>query len=510
MSKCLLFIRTSTRRQETESQLKETKEYAEYLGYTEFETIDKQGASAYGVTDEYLELIEEMKRKILNDPQIKCVVCWAMNRLFRNIRIADELKEWFVEHKIQLEIKEPHIRLLEPDGSLSNSSEMLFHFFSVYNKQQIDELKAKSHRAKVRDKALTKYLGARIPFGYMVENHFVVPHPVNEKILRELFTLYGSGEWSYNTIAKEFNERYSVNWDKHNIKAILSNTHYYDGTMFPPIITELEFNKAAHIRKNFCSRPQSHHNIRFGAKLIVCPECGKHYTANVRDYRCINGQHNKRLSIKNMDGLLWFVASHLEGERMYNSDTKEELLEKKAVIENKINSTQKTTTKGEKRAERAKKMALDGLIEIEEYKKILKDLQAEQEATKHKVEKWKEEIKEIERFLEQDEKTWQHVLEIADKINSYDEKQMFDIIHRWIKKITFTDDLEFTIETIVRTYKIKYNRYGYPSRWFTIYGKPLAVPQFIHNDKGSKIVPSKCTPKDISVTLAWLTGSVIV
>lgn len=154
--KCILFVRASTSKQETESQLKETKEYAESLGYNEFITIGKAGASAYKVADEYLALIDEMKETIKKDPEIKAVVCWAMNRLFRNISVADELKNWFVENKIQLEIREPHIKLLEADGSLSNSSEMIFYFFSVYNKQQIDELKKKSIRGKNAKKSYTQ------------------------------------------------------------------------------------------------------------------------------------------------------------------------------------------------------------------------------------------------------------------------------------------------------------------------------------------------------------------
>lgn len=55
----------------------------------------------------------------------------------------------------------------------------------------------------------------------------------------------------------------------------------------------------------------------------------------------------------------------MESERMINTDTKEELRQKKAILEAKIESVGNYTSKGEKRAERGKKMALEGLIEVE-------------------------------------------------------------------------------------------------------------------------------------------------
>lgn len=102
------------------------------------------------------------------------------------------------------------------------------------------------------------------------------------------------------------------------------------------------------------------------------------------------------------------------------------------------------------------------------------------------------------------------ILKVSDQIDEYTEEQMSTIVHRWIKRITFTEDWYFTIETLVRTYKVRYNRYGYPSRWFTVNGKALAIPKFKHSKDGSSIVPSKCTPKDIPVTMGWLSGSEIV
>lgn len=512
--KALIWTRVSTERQEVDSQIKETIEYAKSLGvgFDEFVIMSRVGASAYKANALYLQMIDELKERLSTDKDIKAVVVWHLNRLARNDKYAVDIKNYLIENGIQLYVREPNLKLLNNDGTVNEGAEMIFNVFAVMSKQQVTELKAKSHRAKVRDKALHKYIGARMPFGYKAYNGFLVPDEDNAQIIKDLFDLYGTGEWSYIRLAKEFNERYGTNYyNKHNIKSMLTNKHYYDGEMCPPIITKAQFDKAAQQRAKSTSRPQSHGNIRFAAKLIECPVCGRHYTANIRDYRCINDCNNKRISIGNMDGLLWLIASHLESQRMLTTDTKEELLQKKAVLDAKITSVDNYTTKGEKRAQRAKKMALDGLIEIEEFKKILKEVETEQNETRLKVEQWKSEIADIDRLIAEDTMSMKRILEISDSIDAYDEEQMFAIVHRWVKRITFTDDWVFTIETHTRVYKAKYDRYGYPSRWFTVNGNALAVPKFTHNKNGdSALVPNKCTFKDIPNTLAWLGGSEIV
>jgi DNA invertase Pin-like site-specific DNA recombinase len=511
MAKCIIWTRVSTERQEVDSQLKETTEYAISLGYDEFVNISKVGASAYKANKLYLEMIEEFKNLIETDKEIKAVVCWHLNRLSRNDQYAVEIKNFLIENKVQLHIKEPQLKLLNDDGTVNDGAELIFSVFATMSRQQISELKAKSHRAKVRDKALHKYLGARIPLGYTIKDKMLIPDPANAEIIKDLFTMYGSGEWSYTSIAREFNERYGTDYyDKHNIKSMVTNKHYYDGEMCPPIITKAEFDKATNVRKSCTSRPQGTRNIRFGAKLIECPVCGKHYTANVRDYRCVNDCNHRRISINNLDGLLWFIASHLEGDRMLKSDTKEELLQKKAVLEAKINGVEQLSTKGEKRSQRAKKMALDGLIEIDEYKDILEQVELENKERNKRIEGYRSEIRDIDRLIEEDTMSMKKILEISDQIDEMSEEQMFTIVHRWIKRITFTEGCDFTIETLVRAYRVRYNRYGYPSRWFTVNGKALAIPQFKHSKDGSSIVPSKCTPKDIPVTMGWLSGSEIV
>ena len=508
--KAIVFVRCSTEHQELESQKKETVAYAKDLGYDEHIIIGKLGASAYKVSKLYLEMIEEMKHTIETDPDIKAVVVWHLNRLARNDEQAIAIKNFLIDHKVQLCVKEPTIKLLNDDGTVNDGAELAFSIFATMNKQQISELRAKTKRAKKRDKALHKFIGGlEVPFGYTVVDRFVQPHPTNAAIVSEIFDLYATGEYSYPELAQEINERYGTDLHHYSIHNFLSRTAYYDNTKYPPIITELQYNKALEQRKNSAAKPTGYKHHTFANKLIRC-KCGRGYTFNDRKYLCSRpGCNAPSVSAANLDGLLWTIASHLEGERLLNSSAKDEYRQKIAVLEAKISGVAQSLTKGTKRAEKAKKMCLSDLLSIEEYQDILKEVEEEQKGIKEKEAAWKAEVVELQRLIEEDSMSVQRILNISDNITSSDEAEMRTIVRRWVKCITFEDNV-FTIETLTRTYKAVYNCYGWVSKWYTLNNKPLVIAP-VNRIKGDcKLGAVHTRPVDVVTTLAWLNGSEII
>lgn len=511
--KAILFLRCSTEKQELESQKKETLEYAKSLKYDEFIFVGKVGASAYKVNKLYQEMVEEMKHLIETDKEIKAVICWHLNRLARNDKVAVDIKEFLIDHHIQLHVKEPTLKLLNDDGTVNDGAELSFSIFSTMSKQQAAELRAKTKRAKTRDKALHKFIGGKQPpFGYMKENKMVVPDPVNAPILQEIFNLYATGDFSYKELTQEINERYGTSLCPHSMRNFLTRKLYYDDTMYPPIISEEQFKKCEEQRRNSTGKPSSYKHHTFANRLIRC-KCGRGYTSCDNKYICSRRIHGEcdapTISLSNLDGLLWLISSHLESDRMLKSDNKKELLENKAVLEAKIKSMDNYTIKGEKRSQRAKKMALEGLIEVEEYKDILKEIEIEQKEVMTKIENWKSEVREIERLVEEDSMSIKRILALADQISGYDEEQMRTIVRRWIKTITIEGKV-ITIETLTRVYKVRYDRYGYESRWYTMNNKPIAVRPIDRVDDVCRFGKNRCTPKDIVTTLAFLNGSLVV
>lgn len=155
-------------------------------------------------------------------------------------------------------------------------------------------------------------------------------------------------------------------------------------------------------------------------------------------------------------------------------------------------------------------MALEGLIEVDEYKAILKECEAEGAEIRLKVDNWKAQIADLDRLINEDTIGMKRILEISDHITELDEKGMRNIVRRWIRRITFDDKGIFTIESLIRTYQCRYNRYGYESRWYTLSGNSIAVKPYIRDKDGAHFGKNRCKPGDIVTTLAWLNGSLIV
>lgn len=514
--KCIIWVRCSTERQEIESQKKETIEYAKSLKFDEFIIVGQLGASAYKVNKLYLGMVEKMKQLILSDKSIEAVVCWHLNRIARNEAVAIDIKDFLIENKIQLYVREPGIKLLKDDGTVDDGAELVYNIFSTMSKQQISELRMKIKRAKKRDKALHKFIGgATLAFGYKVdENNMVVPDEKSAEIVNTIYNLYGTGEYSYTTLVKEINERYGTNWGWYYMKNILDTTRYYDETKYPAIISKLQYEKATQQRKNSTSRPAQSKHFHFANRLIKCPICGRGYTGNIRDYRCTKVlEHKDRattISIPNLDGILWTIAQHLESQKLLKASAKDEYIQNKAVLEAKIDGVGQSLTRLEKKAERGKKLAIEGLIEVEEYKAILEECEAAGAEIHLKVDNWKSQIADLDRLINEDTIGLKRILEISDHITELDELEMRNIVRRWIRRITFDDKSIFTIETLIRTYRCRYNRYGYESRWYTTSGNALVTRPYLRDKDGARFGKNRCTVKDLPITLAWLGGSEIV
>lgn len=512
MKRCIIFLRCSTEHQELESQKKETLEYAKSLGFDDFIIIGKLGASAYKVNRLYLEMLNEMYHLIETDKTIEAVVVWHLNRLARNDKVAMEIKEFLINHKMQLFVKEPSLKLMKDNGVVDDGAELIFSIFATMSKQQAAELRVKAKRGKAKNKALHKIQGGAIPFGYTVdENKFIVPDPVQAPILSEIFDLYATGEYAYQELAEEINARYGTNIEKHSIYNYLHRKLYYDESYYPPIITEAQFKACAEQRKKSTAKPSTYKHYTFANRLIKCPKCGKGYTATERKYICHKLNHcgSPTISTANLDGLLWLIASHLESERLLHTETKDQLLAEKAVLSQKIDGVAQYLTKGEKRAQRAKKMALDGLIEIDEYKAVLKEVEKDQKDTQKKVEHWRQQMADIDRMIEEDTLSIKKILEISDHITAMDEQEMRTIVRRWVRQITFDGDI-WTIETLTRTYKAVYNCYGWPTKWKTVNGNFIAAHPLKREKDVCEFQQIKLKPTELPYTLSWLAGSEIV
>ncbi|MBP5221462.1 MAG: recombinase family protein [Bacteroidaceae bacterium] len=398
MKKILAIIRTSTERQETESQRAEVKDFCISKGFREKDIvfIESVGASARKMNTKYLQMLENIKETILNDKDIKAVAMWHLNRLGRVEKCLLEMKDFFIANKVQVYIKEPALTLFNDDMTINNGTEIAWSIFATMVKQDTNELMQKLERGRKNNRKSGKFNGGAYGalYGYMVdESGYIVPNAEEVEILTNIFNMYASGKYSVRSLTKELNERGILKrgrkFTESTLVQNLSNTAYIGYSKktdrkYPSIIDKELFEKVAKIRKenDLNIKTKESKNINLAIKLLKCRHCGHNYIATRKKYTCYKHVMNARFSedctnsvainIDLLDMLLWECAraKHLDYMQTNTANEIESMKERKAVLTAKIETAEKDIESLAIRKERANELYITGEINRATYDKL--------------------------------------------------------------------------------------------------------------------------------------------
>lgn len=519
MKKAILFARCSTTRQEIDSQVAETKEYAKALGYddNQIDVIAEVGASAIKLNELYKKTIDRLY-SMMESGQYECVICWHINRLCRNDVYAMQIKEKLIENNIQLYVKEPSIKLMNDDGTVNAGAELAFSLFATMSKQQMSEFKAKTARARERNKRNKVFNGGWVRFGYKLDEskHYIIDEDA-AKVVYDIFDLYINKDYSFNTLAEEMTLR-GYPMEMHNIKDVLCNTIYHDGKKYPPIITEQMYQQAYEKRKS--NNMTKQYEFSYFLNRIIRCKCGYGYTASKGAYKCTKrmeeGEHSRELNIKWMDGLLWLLCSNKEAIRMSDEGqmTDAKIDAEIAVLDAKIKTVEQSLTRAETKRQRAKEMYLDGDMNKAEYKDRMKKIGDSVAESEKAIAEYRNEIQKLDNLRNggKDDYFIQQ-MKVAETIQSSDEKKMQEIVRRWTKVITIDDDYKVHIELADGTkYDIQYRerRAASGTKIWTVNGKPIKVIQIERTKDGIHIIRPKMSGDDLVVLMSFIGGSRII
>ena len=378
--KCLVMIRVSTERQKIEDQHAEMEVFCRNEGYDELVFVEDRGASAIKLDDSYRMMIEQVKEEIERDPGIVCFAVWELSRAFRNELVFQEVKQFLVERRIQFIVKNPYLRLLNPDGTVNPGMEVAVTLMATLAKQEMELKKERFKRAKDAMRKQGRYTGGHcIKFGYRVdENGYFVIDEEDSKLVRLIFEMYATGKWSVRKLYDELVERgYRINY--HLVNRMVADRSYVDGR-YPQMISQELWDRCEQVRKrHFLSIPQGRRHC-FGSGILRCPVCGNLMVADADQYRC---RKHKRYSappnctnasvvrIENLDGLLWFVASQEEVKyRMVQyRDRKVEIEREVEVLRQKVEAARKKLSFLKEKRSRINELYEEGYITKEEFKK---------------------------------------------------------------------------------------------------------------------------------------------
>jgi DNA invertase Pin-like site-specific DNA recombinase len=463
MGKVLIFVRVSTEAQELEEQKKEMIDFVKLHGYNDGDYIilEEKGASAIKLNDKYLNMVNVVKSYI-DEGTIDCVAVWHINRLGRRDDVLIELKNLFIDNKIQLLVKNPSIQLLNPDGTLNSGAELAFSLFATLVKQDMAERKEKFRRTKKANAAKGKFNGGvNLRFGYRVnEDKFFVEDEVDGPIVRLIFELYSTGKYSSHKVAIELNSRGILTSAGKTISAwlvngILRSECYYgaaieewNNRVYPAIISKDIFDACAAIRESNKvierRKLDGDTNVNLAAKLIRCTECGNLYTSHTDQYSCCSHNpkethycpNNLRINKKVIDGLCWRVASaiHMDYLIDMSEDKLEEYNREIEIIDQKIATLLSKIDGIEAKKQRVVEAYIEGLINAQNKTIKLNKIQEEVSIYTRDLNALKEAKNRLYGLIESYTKK-EDVEVFLNSMDSTDEGNKYDIVHQHIKGI---------------------------------------------------------------------------
>ena len=365
-AKIIILVRISTTKQEILTQKKELIELATSDGWEKEDliVIEGVGASAIKLNDIYLEEMQQLY-KTIEENDIAAVYAWEISRIGRNEEILMKFKNFLIERKIQLVIKNPSLRLLNNDGSVNNGIELAFSLFATMSKQEMEIKQERFKRAKQRNKAEGKYNGGRIKIGYRLDEHkHFIEDTEKAQLVRDIFDWYINGmslKKIYDRLVDMgiYSSLKNFKTGGKRVGYILRDSSYLGNKTYPQIVNKDIFDKAQDILSN---RRKWHNsdNIYFCKGLIKDTTTGATLVARLGTlvYYLRHRTHSIALNLNVMDYIALNAANVLIAH-MNARDAQTNKNEYRLKIEenNKIiNSKRKQIEEYEKANQRAIEM----------------------------------------------------------------------------------------------------------------------------------------------------------
>lgn len=244
MKKAIVLSRVSSSHQDLSQQTDEVLREARKDGYTDRGIIIIENVeSAIKLSEEERQGLNKMKDHINKDTSIECVYIYELSRLSRRQLVLFSIRDFLVERRIQLICLKPYFRLLEVDGTMSQTGSLMFSLFSSLSESEMMLKKERTMRGRRRNKELGKSVGGRPPFGYDVdkEKRYII-NSAESAVISRIFNDYGHNNKSMREIATELQEEgyfhsITINSAHQHIQKILNRTIYVGEFPYPKIIS---------------------------------------------------------------------------------------------------------------------------------------------------------------------------------------------------------------------------------------------------------------------------------
>ena len=308
--KAIILARVSDKKQDSnEAQVVRVSDYVKFKGLTSWKTIEIEESSTKGDREKFQEvikIIQESKEPI-------ALVVDTVDRLQRSFKESVQLEELRKTGKIEIHFYRENL-VVHKD---SNSADLLRWDMAVmFARSYVLQLSDNVKRAFEQKRRNGEWTG-RSPIGYqnigeIKGNKDIIPDTKKAHLIRKMFELYATGNYSTLTIRTEIlKEGLESSIGKplalSMVDYILNNPFYYGemlsrGKLYPhkyqPIINRELFDRCQNIRKSWGKKP-----FKYAAKpyifrgLVRCARCGCSMSPETAKgkfiyYSCTNAKKN--------------------------------------------------------------------------------------------------------------------------------------------------------------------------------------------------------------------------
>lgn len=254
--KCILLVRVSTNVQDLDQQTVKVREAAIKDGYLPENIIaieDKE--SAVKLSEDNRNGLNRLKSTIESDPMVDAVYSYEISRISRRAQVVYSIRDFLINHHIQLVILNPSFRLLKDDGTISETANIFFGIFSSMAENEGYLRTARVKRGKEKKRAMGRLTDGNPIFGYHKNiDKTLSVDPDTSKIVREIYARYLDGE-TCGLIAKDLWQRGVWSGRRSwtvltRVSGILRESRYKGNGIYPRIVSDEDYDKAAEIRRS--------------------------------------------------------------------------------------------------------------------------------------------------------------------------------------------------------------------------------------------------------------------
>lgn len=306
MKTAYIYIRVSTEEQKNkgyspDNQIRQCRDFAKMHDYYVKKVFDDSGRS--GRTAEKRPALQELLKLIEEEPPT-AIIIYKIDRFARNVTDFSKMYNDFKAKGIML--------LSVNEGNLMEGNSLIPNIFA-----SVAQWESEVNSSRTKDALQQKFEEGWQPYsrypGYMSvggkdEKKTCKPHPVEGPIIKELFELYATGNYSIIELQdwlaeKGILSRNGTTLGHSVIDTILNNPFYYGLIRWhgvskmgkhKPIITKELFDTCQYVlakHRSFLIRRRVHNFILRG--FLICADCGQRYTAE---------WHKDKNKLRNRDG----------------------------------------------------------------------------------------------------------------------------------------------------------------------------------------------------------------